>query len=236
MGEPRLWSQRTDPSSLSWSPLFETRTTLIIRDVGKTLDAFDFDFNRKLNRRLVFELATGRFVTQHEDGLFLGPPGTGKSHLAQALGVAVIQQGHRVLYREAHTLVDELADAQLAGTRKATLAHLTTIALRPSRCQSAPRHRHHDAPDAARSPWRRVRQLRGPHVRVVEEPIEERGDSGGVAEQLAPVLDGAIRGDQRRGAAHHDLQKALGRGRGESAHAEVVDDEQLGAPRSRRGG
>jgi DNA replication protein DnaC len=99
------------------------------RDVGKTLDAFDFDFSRKLNRRLVFELATGRFVTQHEDGLFLGPPGTGKSHLAQAIGVAVIQQGHRVLYREAHTLVDELADAQLAGTRKATLAHLTTIPL-----------------------------------------------------------------------------------------------------------
>jgi DNA replication protein DnaC len=99
------------------------------RDTGKTLDAFDFDFNRKLNRRLVFELATGRFVTQHEDGLFLGPPGTGKSHLAQAIGVAVIQQGHRVLYREAHTLVDELAEAQLAGTRKTTLAHLTTIPL-----------------------------------------------------------------------------------------------------------
>jgi DNA replication protein DnaC len=99
------------------------------RDVGKTLDAFDFDFTRTLNRRLVFELATGRFVTQHEDGLFLGPPGTGKSHLAQAIGVAVIQQGHRVLYRETHTLVDELAEAQLAGTRKATLAHLTTIPL-----------------------------------------------------------------------------------------------------------
>jgi len=43
--------------------------------------------------------------------------------------VAVIQQGHRVLYRETHTLVDELADAQLAGTRKATLAHLTPIPL-----------------------------------------------------------------------------------------------------------
>jgi DNA replication protein DnaC len=84
---------------------------------------------KKLNRRLVFELATGRFIAQHEDGLFLGPPGTGKSHLAQAIGVAVIQQGHRVLYREAHTLVDELADAQLAGTRKATLAHLTTVPL-----------------------------------------------------------------------------------------------------------
>ena len=88
------------------------------RDVGKTLDAFDFDFNKKMNRRLVFELATGRFVAQHEDGLFLGPPGTGKSHLAQAIGFAVIQHGYRVLYREAHALVDELAEAQLAGTRK----------------------------------------------------------------------------------------------------------------------
>ena len=99
------------------------------RDRGKTLDTFDFDFNKKMNRRLVFELATGRFVTQHEDGLFLGPPGTGKSHLAQALGFAVIQQGHRVLYREAHVLLDELADAQLGGTRKDYLAHVTTVPL-----------------------------------------------------------------------------------------------------------
>jgi DNA replication protein DnaC len=82
-----------------------------------------------MNRRLVFELATGRFVTQHEDGLFQGPPGTGKSHLAQAIGLAVIQQGQRVLYREAHVLLDELADAQLAGTRKQYLAQLTTVPL-----------------------------------------------------------------------------------------------------------
>jgi DNA replication protein DnaC len=99
------------------------------RDVGKTLDTFDFDFNKKMNRRLVFELATGRFVTQHEDGLFLGPPGTGKSHLAQAIGFAAIQQGHRVLYREAHTLVDELADAQVDGSRKRYLAQLTAVPL-----------------------------------------------------------------------------------------------------------
>ena len=99
------------------------------REPGKTLDTFDFDFNKKLNRRLVFELATGRFVAQHEDGLFLGPPGTGKSHLAQAIGFAGIQQGHRVLYREAHALVDELADAQLGGTRKPYLAQLTAVPL-----------------------------------------------------------------------------------------------------------
>jgi len=99
------------------------------RERGKMLDTFDFDFNKKMNRRLVFELATGRFVTQHEDGLFLGPPGTGKSHLAQAIGVAVIQHGHRVLYREAHVLLEDLADAQLAGTRKDYLAHVTTVPL-----------------------------------------------------------------------------------------------------------
>jgi DNA replication protein DnaC len=105
------------------------RTQAGFRDGGKTLDTFDFDFNKKMNRRLVFELATGRFVTQHEDGLFLGPPGTGKSHLAQAIGGAVIQHGHRVLYREAHVLLEELADAQLAGTRKAYLAAATSVPL-----------------------------------------------------------------------------------------------------------
>lgn len=99
------------------------------RDPGKTLDTFDFDFNKKMNRRLVFELATARFITQREDGLFLGPPGTGKSHLVQAIGFAAIQQGHRVLYREAHGLLEDLADAQLAGTRKTYLAQLTAIPL-----------------------------------------------------------------------------------------------------------
>jgi DNA replication protein DnaC len=81
------------------------------RDPGKTLDTFDFEFNKKMNRRLVFELASGRFVTQHEDALFLGPPGSAKSHIAQALGIALIHQGHRVLYREAYVLIEELTDA-----------------------------------------------------------------------------------------------------------------------------
>ncbi len=99
------------------------------RDLGRTLDGFDFDFNKKMNRKLVFELATARFVGQHEDALFLGPPGTGKSHLAQAIGFAVIHQGYRVLYREAHVLLEELAEAQLAGERKQYLARISTVPL-----------------------------------------------------------------------------------------------------------
>ena len=80
------------------------------RDPHKTLDNFDFDFNKKMNRSLVFDLAGGAFIARHEDALFLGPPGTGKSHLAQAVGQATIQQGYRVLYRETHQLLEELAE------------------------------------------------------------------------------------------------------------------------------
>jgi DNA replication protein DnaC len=99
------------------------------RDADRSLDRFDFDFNKKMNRVLLHELATARFVGQREDALFLGPPGTGKSHLAQAIGRAAIQQGYRVAYREAHTLLEELADATLDGTRKIVLADLTTVPL-----------------------------------------------------------------------------------------------------------
>jgi DNA replication protein DnaC len=63
------------------------------RDPDRSLENFDFDFNKKMNRALVFDLATARFIQQREDALFLGPPGTGKSHLAQAIGRAAIQQG-----------------------------------------------------------------------------------------------------------------------------------------------
>jgi DNA replication protein DnaC len=99
------------------------------RDAGRSLDNFDFDFNKKMNRRLVFELAAGRFVAEHEDALFLGPPGTGKSHLAQAIGLAVIHQGYRVLYRETHVLLEELADAMLAGDRKEYVRTVSTVPL-----------------------------------------------------------------------------------------------------------
>jgi DNA replication protein DnaC len=99
------------------------------REPDKTLDAFDFDFNKKMNRRLVFELAAGQFIDRREDALFLGPPGTGKSHLAQSIGLAVIRQGHRVLYRETHALLEELADATIDGSRKEKIAELQTVPL-----------------------------------------------------------------------------------------------------------
>jgi DNA replication protein DnaC len=99
------------------------------RDKDKTLNGFDFAFNKKLNRKLVFELATARFVSQCEDVLLLGPPGTGKSHLVQSIGFAAIAQGHQVYYREAHMLIEELMDATLDERRKKHMLDLQTVPL-----------------------------------------------------------------------------------------------------------
>ena len=99
------------------------------RDASRTLDNFDFTFNPKMNRSLIFDLATGAFIARREDALFLGPGGSGKSHLAEAIGQAAILQGYRVLYRETHILLEELADSVIDGTRKQYMEAITTVPL-----------------------------------------------------------------------------------------------------------
>jgi DNA replication protein DnaC len=105
------------------------RKQAAFRDPQRTLDNFDFSFNQKMNRSLVFDLATCTFIEKREDALFLGPGGTGKSHLAQAIGQSAIQQGYRVLYRETHVLLDDLAEAVADGTRKEFMDELTAVPL-----------------------------------------------------------------------------------------------------------
>jgi DNA replication protein DnaC len=110
--------------------LLERRRKLAaFRDPNKTLDNFDFTFNSKLNRSMVFDLATGAFIDRREDALFLGPGGTGKSHLAQAIGQAAILQGHKVLYRQTHILLEEVGEATLEGRRKQYMESISSVAL-----------------------------------------------------------------------------------------------------------
>src|SRR5260370_40414427 len=103
------------------------------RDPQRTLDNFDCNFNKKMNRSLIFDLATAAFVGRREDALFLGPPGTGKSHLAQAIGQAVIGQGYRAIYLEAPILLQGIAQTAPAGKTKkhmelpATVPFLTIV-------------------------------------------------------------------------------------------------------------
>jgi len=65
----------------------------------RRLDDFDFAFNPSIKKKQVYDLAAGRFIEQGRDVLLLGPPGTGKSHLVQAIGHQAIRGGHTVLYR-----------------------------------------------------------------------------------------------------------------------------------------
>jgi DNA replication protein DnaC len=81
----------------------------------KTLEEFDFKFQPSIDHKLVRELATGRFIAGAENVLMFGPPGVGKTHLAIALGRAVVEAGHSVLFVTATSLLAQLARAQTEG-------------------------------------------------------------------------------------------------------------------------
>jgi DNA replication protein DnaC len=72
------------------------------------LEDFDWDFNRTVKRKQIHDLAAGSFVRQHRDVLVVGPPGVGKSFLAQAIGLALIKSGFTVLYRSIFDAVRDL--------------------------------------------------------------------------------------------------------------------------------
>ncbi len=71
----------------------------------KTLEEFDWQFNPNIHRPQIFELAAGGFIRKATDVFFIGPPGVGKTHLAQAIGYEAIKMNFTVLYRSIFDLV-----------------------------------------------------------------------------------------------------------------------------------
>jgi DNA replication protein DnaC len=90
----------------------------------KSLEEFDYDHARGLKRDLVAHLGTLDFVTARDNVVFLGPPGTGKTHLAIGLSIRACQAGHRVAFATAAQWVARLAEAHAAGRLQPELTRL----------------------------------------------------------------------------------------------------------------
>jgi DNA replication protein DnaC len=105
--------------------LMNRRVTAAAFREPRTLEDFDFAFNPSIRKKQIFDLAACRFVREARDVLLLGPPGTGKSHLVQALGYQAIKAGHTVLYRSIFDVVrDFLHDEALGGEEKVLTRYL----------------------------------------------------------------------------------------------------------------
>ena len=91
----------------------------------KTLDDFDWRFNPSVKRKPIYDLAAGHFIRERKDVLFIGPPGVGKSHLAQAIGYEAIKAGFLVLYRSVFDLGrDFLRDEENGGEERVLAKYL----------------------------------------------------------------------------------------------------------------
>jgi DNA replication protein DnaC len=88
----------------------------------KTLEDFDFSFNPSVKRKQIYDLATCRFIRESRDMLFIGPPGVGKSHLAQAIGYQAIKSGFIVLYRSVFDLVREFMESEALADERSVLS------------------------------------------------------------------------------------------------------------------
>jgi len=101
------------------SRLLDRRFVMSGLSERKDLKDFDWTYNPRLPRRDILELTALKFINAREDALLIGPPGTGKSHVCKAVALLAVQQGYKVLYREAHQLLEDIVEArQLGNIRK----------------------------------------------------------------------------------------------------------------------
>jgi DNA replication protein DnaC len=95
----------------------------------KEFSDFDFRFNPKIPKAKLIDLATARFLAQHEGALLIGPPGVGKSHAVVAISVGAIRAGYRVLIRSTFDLAQDFAEAEATGERRELVKKLTRVDL-----------------------------------------------------------------------------------------------------------
>ncbi len=90
---------------------------------SKTLDSYDFTYQPELDKKLIQELASCRFIGEQKNIVLLGKPGVGKTHLANAIGLQALRQGYKVLFAHANSLLDKLHQARADGSFQRLLAN-----------------------------------------------------------------------------------------------------------------
>jgi len=111
------------------SKLLERRFALSGLTEHKNLKDFDWTYNPRLPKRDILELATLKFINAKDDALLIGPPGTGKSYTAKAVTLLAVQRGYKVLYREAHQLLEDIVEARQLGTIRKYKAQIKSLDL-----------------------------------------------------------------------------------------------------------
>lgn len=97
--------------------------------VEKSLDDFNFKFQPSIDKKVIKELTTLKFLHNTENVVFLGPPGVGKTHLAIGLGVEAIKSGHTVYFANASALVEKLKTASRKDMLERKLRNLSKYKL-----------------------------------------------------------------------------------------------------------
>ena len=96
---------------------------------AKTLDRFDFSFQPQLDKKLIHDLMACRFIPENRNIIFLGKPGVGKTHLANAIGLQALALGHKVLFVHAHSLLDKLQQGRIDGSHRRLLQQVCSTDL-----------------------------------------------------------------------------------------------------------
>lgn len=169
------------------SRLLERRFALSGLPERKDLKDFDFSYNARLPKREILQLAALKFIDERQDALLIGPPGVGKSHIAKALAQLAVQRGYKVLYREAHRLIEDINEARELGELRKYRAQLKAadlLVIDDLFLRRLPANAGEELADVLMSRYEKLSTLI-----TSNRPIDDWGKLLGDAVIVAPLLD-----------------------------------------------